>query len=152
MIGDEKVKIVYFASLLEDKWEGIVLEQLWSLKNSKIYDDADEIYISLQCNDQQLKRIKQHLWSKFKKIQIINRVEKNMYEYPGIKSVYDLSQKEDSIILYFHTKGMFSNVKYPERNILRGQLFKYTIENYEEYLNDFLKNKTLSSFRFSLLI
>ena len=50
-----------------------------------------------------------------------------MYEYPGIKSVYDLSQKEDSIILYFHTKGMFSNVKYPERNILRGQLFKYTI-------------------------
>ena len=41
MIGDEKVKIVYFASLLEDKWEGIVLEQLWSLKNSKIYDDAD---------------------------------------------------------------------------------------------------------------
>jgi hypothetical protein len=143
MIGNEKVKIVYFASLLEDKWEGIVLEQLWSLKNSKIYDDADEIYISLQCNDQQLKRIKQHLWSKFKKIQIFNRVEKNMYEYPGIKSVYDLSQKEDSIILYFHTKGMFSNVKYPERNILRGQLFKYTIENYEEYLNEFLKNKTL---------
>jgi hypothetical protein len=143
MNGDEKIKIVYFAYLFSNQWEEIVLGQLNSLKSTKLYEDADEIYISLQCNNEQLKRLKQHLWAKFKKIQIINRFDKNMYEYPGIKAVYDLSQKDDSTILYFHTKGMTSEKKFPGNKDIRNQLFKYTIENYKEYLNEFSKNKDL---------
>ena len=68
----KKIKIVYFAYLKPNEWEDIVLEQLWSIRNSKLYDLADSIFISLCCNDVDLKRIKQHIWAKFKKIQIIN--------------------------------------------------------------------------------
>lgn len=139
-----KVKIVYFAYLKPNDWEEIVLEQLWSLKNSGLYDLAESIYISLCCNENDLKRIKQHIWAKFKKIQIINIFDYNTYEYPGFKAVWDISQDNDeSIILYFHTKGMTSEKKINGVKELRNFITKNTILNYETYLNEFKKTKDL---------
>jgi len=142
-LSDCKIKIVYFAYLKPNEWEHIVMEQLTSLKNCGLYERADEIYISLCCNEIDLKRIKQLIWAKFKKIQIIGIVGNNQYEYPGLKSVWDLSKKEDSIILYFHTKGVTSDKKYPDRANLRRFLFTNTIGNYEEYLKEFNSNPKL---------
>lgn len=139
-----KVKIVYFAYLKPNDWEEIVLEQLWSLKNSGLYDLSESIYISLCCNIDDLKRIKQHIWAKFKKIQIINIFDHNVYEYPGLKAVWDISQDNDeSIILYFHTKGMTSEKKINGVKELRDFLTKNTILNYTTYLNEFNKTKDL---------
>lgn len=140
---ERKVKIVYFAYLKPGSWEDIVLEQLWSLKNTELYNVADSIYISLCCNDNDLKRIKQHIWSKFKKIQIINHFRNNTYEYPGFKAIWDLSQEDDSIILYFHTKGMTSEIKTQGVKELRNFLTMNTINNYEEYINEFKKDTNL---------
>jgi hypothetical protein len=138
-----KIKIVYFVYLKPNEWEPTVLEQLNSLKSSGLYDDADEIYVSVCSNDTDLKRFKQHLWSKFKKISIINLFQTNAYEYPGFKAIWDLSQQEESLILYFHTKGMTSDKKYPERANLRKFLFEKTISNYKEYITEFKNNKDL---------
>ena len=41
-----KIKIVYFAYLIPNRWETIVKEQLNSLYNTKLYNDAVNIYIS----------------------------------------------------------------------------------------------------------
>lgn len=144
MVNGLKVKIVYFAYLNTDDWEPIVLEQLNSLRNTGLYELADNIYISLVCDDVRLKRIKQLIWAKFKKIEIINRYNGNFYEYPGLEAVYSLSQKDDdSIILYFHTKGMTSQKKHPGNASIRQNLFKHTIDNYQIYLDHFKKNEDL---------
>ena len=45
-----KIKIVYFAYLIPDIWENIVIEQLNALKNLKLYDLASKIYISVITN------------------------------------------------------------------------------------------------------
>ena len=140
---NEKVNIVYFAYLNSDSWEPIVLEQLNSLKSLGLYDIADNIYISLSCQDEQLKRLKQLIWAKFKKIQIINHFKENLYEYPGLKAVYDVSQNDDSVILYFHTKGMTSGKKVDGNHELRRILFDYTINNYSSYLDNFKNNPNL---------
>jgi hypothetical protein len=138
-----KIKIVYFAYLKPGIWEPIFLEQLSQLKNCGLYDLADNIYISLSCNNDDLKRAKQLIWAKFKKIEIINLFFVNQYEYPGIKAIYDLSQDEDSVILYFHTKGMTSGIKNGGNHTIRKMLFKNVIENYELYLDEFKKNEEL---------
>ncbi len=143
-MNNRKIKIVYFAYLKPNEWEPIVLEQLNSLKSSKLYDISDNIYISLCCNDTDLKRLKQHIWAKYKKIQIINIFSQNHYEYPGLKAVWDISnESDDSVILYFHTKGITSAQKYPDRHNIRRFIFKNTVENYEEYVNEFNKNPDL---------
>jgi hypothetical protein len=138
-----KIKIVYFAYLKPGFWEPIFLEQLLQLKNCGLYDLADNVYISLSCNNDDLKRAKQLIWAKFKKVQIINLFSDNLYEYPGIKAVYDISLGEDSVILYFHTKGMTSGEKNNGNHTLRKILFKNVIENFNLYLDEFKKNDTL---------
>lgn len=40
-----KLKVVYFAYLLKDKWETIVIEQLTSLVQCGLYNEAEYIYI-----------------------------------------------------------------------------------------------------------
>jgi len=142
-MSEKKIKIVYFAYLKPNEWEEIVLEQLWSLKKSPLYDISDSIYISLCCNDTDLKRLKQHIWAKFKKIQIINHFYENTYEYPGFKAIWDISQTDDSIILYFHTKGMTSEKKHKGTIEIREFITKNTILNYNTYINEFKKTNDL---------
>ena len=96
-----KIHIVYFAYLKPNQWEDIVLEQLWDLKSSPLYELADSINISVCSDDVALKRLKQHIWAKFKKVGIINWQTNNSYEYPGIKAIYDLSKNEVQMDIYF---------------------------------------------------
>ena len=139
-----KIKIIYFAYLKPGNWESIFIEQMSALKNCGLYDLADKIYISLSCNHEDLKRCKHLIWVKFKKVQIINLFHENVYEYPGIKAVYDVSlENEDSVILYFHTKGMTSGERDNGNHILRKMLTKNTIENFKTYLDEFEKNPNL---------
>jgi hypothetical protein len=140
-----KIHIVYFAYLKPNEWEDIVLEQLWDLKSTKLYEMADSINMSVCCDDISLKRLKQHIWAKFKKVGIINRVENNQYEYPGLKAVWDIAQEdtEDSVILYFHTKGMTSEKKIGGVKELRKFLFENTILNFENYINEFNNHQNL---------
>jgi hypothetical protein len=139
-----KIKIVYFAYLKPNQWEDIVLEQLWDLKSTPLYDLADSINISVCSDESSLKRLKQHIWAKFKKINIINWQSNNSYEYPGIKAIWDLSKDDDdSIVLYFHTKGMTSQEKIKGVDGLRKFLHKNTISNFESYLTEFKNNPGL---------
>ena len=136
------IKIVYFTYLVPNKWESIVLEQLEALYNiTSLYEQAS-IYISLTDDSEsqhEFKKLRNIISSKYNKIQFINVFSKNVYEYPGLKSVYEVSTDNDSeYILYFHSKGMTSN-----QDLERGILFNYTIQNYQKYLDEMENNKEI---------
>ena len=134
-----KIKIVYFSYLVPNKWESIVLEQLESLYNVKTLYEKAHIYMSVidtTINQTELQKLRNILINKYNKIQLINVFSENVYEYPGIKTVYELSSlNEDEYILYFHSKGMLSN-----QHSTRRILFEYTIKNYEIILEEMEKN------------
>ena len=148
-----KIKIVYFAYLLPDNWEPIITEQLDALKKLELYNLASEIFISVISNLEELNKLKLLLKQKYNKLQVINIYNDNVFEYPGIKTLYELAHDKtntdakndktnkndtDDILLYFHSKGITSHL-----HDMRTYLFKNTIENYEEYINEFKNNKDL---------
>ena len=136
-----KLKVVYFAYLLKDKWEKIVLEQLNCLVKCGLYNEAENIYMSVGYEEySELTKLINLVKDNYPKIILLNMFKENLYEYPGIKTLYDISDFDnDTYILYFHSKGMTSldNVS------IRQTLFKYTISNYKEYVNKFIEDKNI---------
>ena len=136
-----KIKIVYFVYVNGDNWQDVVCEQMNSLKSTNLYELADEILISVVCDEDQLKRLKHHIWVKWKKVKIFSFEKNNLYEYPGLKTVWDISQTcNECVILYFHTKGISQSSKQRGGDDIRRILFNATIKNYEVYLNEFQNN------------
>ena len=137
-----KIKIVYFIFLVPNKWIDIFFEQLNMLKALDLYNLA-EIYISvISESDEELNKLKILLNDNFPKINLINVYNDNLlYEYPGIKTVYELSENDnDTLILYFHSKGMTSN-----EHETRKLLFNHTIKNYKVYIQEFINNPNLET-------
>jgi len=133
------IKIVYFAYLIPDKWSEIVKEQLDSLKKLSLYNDAANIYMTVISDNTELEKLKILLKESYSKVEIKNVFNNNLYEYPGLKTIYQIAEDDDdTILLYFHSKGMTSN-----QHETRQYLFKYTIENYMTYVNEFKNNKYL---------
>ena len=134
-----KIKIVYFVYLVPDKWESIVLEQLESLYSLTSLYEASDIYISViddTPEQTQINTLCNIISSKYNKIKIVNIFFNNVYEYPGIKTIYELSTPDKhEYLLYFHSKGMISN-----QHETRKKLFDYTIKNYELTLTEMEKN------------
>lgn len=134
-----KIKIVYFAWLCPNIWEPIVREQLESLKALPLYDLANEIYMSVIADDIELEKLKLLLTQEYPKIQLINFFQENVYEYPGFKTLYEIADNSDNTyILYFHSKGMLSNM-----HNIRRILFENIISNYTTVLNAFENDKTI---------
>jgi len=84
--------------------------------------------------------LKQLIKSDYPKIEIANHFYENVYEYVGIKNVYDISseQEDNTIILYFHSKGMTS---YQDDD--RRKLFNKTISNYKDAIEAFENDKEI---------
>ena len=133
-------KIVYFAYLVPNRWHWIVKEQLDALKNLDLYEMAANIYFNVISDDVELEQLKQLLKTDYPKIEIANHFYENVYEYAGIKNVYDISseQEDNTIILYFHSKGMKS---YEDDD--RRKLFSKTISNYTDAIEAFQNDKEI---------
>jgi hypothetical protein len=84
----------------------------------------------------ELEKLKLLISEKYNKIQLINTFSENVYEYPGIKTVYEIStQSDNEYILYFHSKGITSN-----QHDVRNLLFQYTIQNYQSIIEEMEKD------------
>ena len=134
------IKIVYFAFLAPNVWLSVVTEQLNALKSLDLYEEAANIYFSVISNDNELELLKALLKTQYPKVEIINHFYENVYEYPGIKAVYDISNEteDNTLILYFHSKGMTSH-----QHGHRRRLFDITIQNYKEAIEEFEKNNEI---------
>ena len=129
-----KIKIVYFAYLVPNKWLAKVSSQLEMLVSIGLYDRADEIYLSAIGETEELDTLKNLIESTYSKITIINCSNTNTFEYPGFKTLYEISEPND-LILYFHTKGITSNA-----DVDCYLLERFTICNFEHYISAFLEN------------
>lgn len=133
------IKIVYFVYLLPNMWYDIVIEQLSALKKLKLYETASDIFLCAISDNVELDKLKTILDSEYNKIKIVNVFKENVFEYPGIKTIYEISElNENDIILYFHTKGITSN-----KHDVRINLFKWVIETHEEIISEFNNNPKL---------
>ena len=136
------IKVVYFAYLIPEKWKSIVIEQLDSLYNITELYEKSEIFMSIIDETEgqtELEELRILLSEKYSKIQLMNIFNENVYEYPGIKTVYELSTNSDNeYILYFHSKGVTSNA-----DSTRKCLFKYTIECYKDIIEEMEKDSTI---------
>lgn len=117
-------------------------EQLGSIRKLALYELASSIDVEIIAEPHieqiEIDNLKRLLEKKFPKVKYsINN--QNYFEYFGFKKMYEISQEDDnSIILYFHSKGIFSN-----SHQHRWQLFRYTILNYRDYISEFEKNPEL---------
>jgi hypothetical protein len=102
------ISVVYHCYLVGD-WKSLVSQQLGRLKESGLYDSADNIYVTVNVGNSTEDEFKSHV-SEYSKLQIEFH-EHNSAEYPGIKKVRDIATTNDTKIFYFHTKGVSNTYK-----------------------------------------
>lgn len=99
----KKTKVVYHCYLVGD-WKEVVSGQLKRLKESGLYEYADNIFVTVNIGDSSKEEFSQFV-SEYSKLEISFN-DGNNAEYPGIKKVREVSLLDDSYVLYFHTKGV----------------------------------------------
>lgn len=69
----------------------------------------------------------------------------NLYEYRGIKNMYELAKNNpESIFLYIHTKGMYYVANLETRSYIERCLLVETITNHSSILDLFEENKNIN--------
>jgi hypothetical protein len=129
----------------------VLTDQLEQLKALDLYELSSDIYICGVGANDDVESLRRLIKCKYKKIKLINFYEENLFEFSGFKTLYEVAE-DDSIILYFHSKGI-SNTNFTKGGNLtidskrakkvRNALFDYTVKNYETYTEEFRTNPAL---------
>lgn len=127
-----KIKVVYFINIFcaPEYYHFLLEEHLRGLIKCGLSRRA-EIYIEVSAdNPKVIDEIKSILPSAHVTL------HDNSHEYPGIKRVWQLGQeKEDSFILYFHSKGITRLEKKMERDPLETLLYNDLVDNWRDCVN-----------------
>lgn len=137
------INIIYYGWCNPKKnYKNIILGQLSDMILYGILNDA-KLYLEICCEDLALhETIQTWLDEKLQgtNYEITFHLE-NIYEYYGIKKLYDLAVLEPlSYFLYLHSKGMFNYPNINERHIYDKTLTKGTIQNYKHIVKLFDEN------------
>ena len=142
----KNINIVYFAWINKKKnFKNIISGQLEELSNSGILDYAN-LYIEVCCEDNNLVNTLKDIFNvKLKNINFHLEIhEQNLFEYYGIKKMYELAVKEkDKYFLYFHSKGMFNYDNIDDRHIYEKTLTKGTIYQHKKVIKLFEENPNI---------
>jgi hypothetical protein len=134
------IKIIYYAYLFGKDWQSVIYEQLGGLKQLDLYNEAENIYLNVSGEEKNIDEFRNIVNGHYPKMTIDRVTTENQFEYPGIRSLYDHAQSNpQSLYLYFHTKGVVS-----KSHDYRRKLFRYTIENYKQYLDIFNRNPDIN--------
>lgn len=141
--------IVYFISINPNRnWREIILCQLNDLNNFNIIKNT-HLKIILSCIENPLLNeafsyICNILNTMNDVSYIISISSDNLYEYRGIKYLYDSAKENPSLIyLYIHTKGMYNVADLNKRSITEKTLLHETVTNWKGILNLFETDKDL---------
>jgi len=135
--------IIYFAWINQKKnYKNIIDGQMDDLLNSGVLDNAT-LYVEVCCEDETLMDTIRELFSnKLKSIMFHLEIhQKNLFEYYGIKKMYDLAKEEpNKYYLYFHSKGMFNYDNIEQRHNYEKTLTKGTIYQHKKVIQLFEEN------------
>ncbi len=133
------IKVVYFIYLTVN-WKDYLRKQLGIIKKCGLHRFAD-IYVSASsANPRNVEELKENsveelrniVGMEFPEIKLKNVYDRNLFEYPGIQTLYELGQEDDdSIILYYHSRGI------SRQENGWSILTNYTIESWYEIVNVF---------------
>ena len=102
------LNVIYYIFINPQRdWKIIVKGQLQDFQFCKI--EYTNFYIHVTCENIDLIEECKQLIDSFNLNVTISMSTINQYEYPGLKLLYELSNKSSDIFLYFHTKGMVFN-------------------------------------------
>jgi hypothetical protein len=136
------INIVYFIWINPKKnYKAIISGQLDDLIKSKILDRSN-LHIEVCCEHKELQDGLDNLIKTLLNGYNFNIAyyEENLYEYYGIKKLYELACNEPKkCYLYFHSKGMF-NYDNIDRHPYEKTLTKGTIYQYEKVISIFNGN------------
>lgn len=135
------INIIYNIWINKNRdWEIIIQSQLQDLINSGILEKS-VLYITITVDtDELFNKFKSLIEPLLSNVEFyIDKYSINLYEYYGIKKLYDLSQIEpDKIYLYIHTKGMFNYYNKPDiRNEHEKKLTQHTVNSWKPVLHIF---------------
>lgn len=102
---------VFSHNYLINDWKKILENQLNKIKKSGLYHKADLFFFNCYGEDNEWEMFK-NILKKFDIDQkfILERFDDNFYEYYTLQNIWKLSQEiEESYILYFHLKGVWSS-------------------------------------------
>jgi hypothetical protein len=141
------INIVYFAWInLNKNFEKIIFGQINDMIHSGILKHST-LYIEICCEHENVQEsIKDSIVNLLKGFHYeIKFYNKNLYEYYGIKKLYDLAKIEPKkYYLYLHSKGMFNYDNMNDRHIYEKSLTKGTVYQYKKVAKIFRNNLNIS--------
>lgn len=102
-----------------NNWESIVTEQIDLIITSGLYSKTERVIVGclgpIECKH----KLQAMLPNKF--IVVFHDENTNLYEIPTLQQLHKMSQIDDFLVWYIHTKGVFSGtVRKPWSNVIKG--------------------------------
>ncbi len=146
-IDESNVYIVYFIYINPDRnWKLILEGQMNDIKDTNILEN-NKLFIVISSNNEnninEAKNIVNTIFKGFNHNIEFSIEPRNLFEYPGIKKVYDLAIKnKDKLFIYFHSKGMVFHEN-SKRNEIEEKLTKNTFKNWHKTISIFKNNSNI---------
>ena len=125
--------------MLDTGWEKLAQKQIENLKNSGLLAATEKLFISCMAADEAKVDILKQLIDSDKVELIAFSTNPQKYEYPALQFIKELSQHEDCLIYYFHSKGISYQSLVSDDRLFRA--FQQKIEAWREMLEYFVFDK-----------
>lgn len=111
------------------QWNDIVQEQLRRVKDSGLYDATDLFFVTAIDPNSQFQAELDAIKALYPKIDVeVSTL--NGYEYAGIKKVWDICQRVDTNVLYFHAKGVSNTYRHHSK---KDELYEPKVRRIREW-------------------
>ena len=106
--------------MLDTGWEKLARKQIENLKNSGLLAATEKLFIScIAADEAKVDALKQLIDSD--KVELIAfSTNPQKYEYPALQFIKELSQHEDCLVYYFHSKGISYQSLMSDDRLFRG--------------------------------
>jgi hypothetical protein len=146
-LDNSDINIVYFIYINPNRnWKLILEGQMNDLKNTNILEN-NKLFVVISCDDDDnihlAKNIVNTILVDYNDNINFTIESQNLFEYPGIKKVYDLALiNKNKILIYFHSKGMVFHNR--GRNNTEKLLTNNLFNNWENTLSIFMNNNDVN--------
>jgi len=156
------IYVVYFAhiDLGDEPWEGsraskLISEQLTETKDWGLAEKAKEFYVILTSPKQESLNVAEKTVNGIIQKAKVKTVLGNPFEQPGLLRVWEIAreipenERRDSVILYFHSKGMMNGDKNKVRTDANQNMTRVVIKPWKAVAERFKRDPIVNKAGFS---